>query len=79
MPDVLTIREAVQRASAEGLPIKEYTLRRWIKTGSIPYRSVGKKVLIYYPNLTRYLMAADGTDFIPTTSEVVPGIRRVDL
>lgn len=79
MADVLTIREAVQRASAEGLPIKEYTLRRWIKTGSIPYRSVGRKVLIYYPNLTRYLMAADGTDFVPTTNESVPGIRRVEM
>lgn len=79
MPDVLTIRETVQRAKADSLPVTEYTLRRWIKTGSIPYRSVGRKVLIYYPNLTRYLMAADGTDFIPTTSEVVPGICRVDL
>jgi excisionase family DNA binding protein len=79
MPDVLTIRETVQRAKADSLPVTEYTLRRWIKTGSIPYRSVGRKVLIYYPNLTRYLMAADGTDFIPTTNESVPGIRRVEM
>jgi excisionase family DNA binding protein len=79
MPDVLTIRECVQRAKAEGLPVKEYTLRRWIKTGSIPYRSVGKKVLIYYPNLTRHLMATDGTDHTPAHNETAAGIRRVEM
>jgi excisionase family DNA binding protein len=79
MPDVLTIRECVQRAKAEGLPVKEYTLRRWIKAGSIPYRSVGKKVLIYYPNLTRHLMATDGTDYTMLPEKTATGIRRVEM
>ena len=79
MADVLTIREAVQRAKAESLPVTEYTLRRWIKTGSIPYRSVGKKVLIFYPNLVRYLQCSDGFGNVVTTNESAPGIRRVEL
>ena len=79
MPDVLTIREAVQRAKADSLPVTEYTLRHWIKTGSIPYRSVGKKVLIFYPNLVRYLQCTDGFGNVATTNEVAPGIRRVEM
>ena len=41
MADVLTVREAVRRAGNEGLPVTEYSLRRWIKTGAVPVRSVG--------------------------------------
>lgn len=33
MPDVVTVREAVQRAKADGFPISEYTLRQWIRPG----------------------------------------------
>ena len=38
MPDVVTVREAVQRAKADGFPISEYTLRQWIRAGEIPVR-----------------------------------------
>ena len=59
MPNVVTIREAVHRAKAEGLPVSEYTLRLWIKTGAIPVRRIGQKALVFYPNLVRYLQCAD--------------------
>ena len=77
MPNVLTIREAVQRAKADGLPISEYTLRQWVRTGAIPTRKVGQKALLFYPNLVRYLQCEDGGDNIPAATET-PGIRRVD-
>lgn len=77
MADVLTIREAVQRAAADGLPVKEYSLRAWIKAGAIPTRKVGQKSLLYYPNLIRFLQCADGADNVPATHEAAPGIRRV--
>jgi len=32
MGNVLTIREAVSRVKAEGIPVSEYTLRAWIRT-----------------------------------------------
>ena len=79
MPNVLTIREAVQRAKADGLPISEYTLRRWIKTGAIPVRNVGSKALLFYPNLLRFLRCEDGSDNAPATVAVAPGIRRADM
>lgn len=62
MAEVMTIREAVARAKADGLPVSEYTLRGWIKTGAVPIRRAGSKQLIYYPNLVRYLQCEDGGD-----------------
>lgn len=79
MPDVVTIREAVQRAKSDGLPVSEHALRRWVKTGAIPARKVGQKALIFYPNLVRYLQCEDGADNQPATVTASLGIRRVDL
>ena len=79
MPNVVTVREAVQRAKSEGLRVSEYTLRRWLKTGAITARNIGKKVLIYYPNLVKYIQCEDDCDNAPATVAAAPGIRRVDL
>ena len=78
MPNVVTIRECVQRAKADGLPVSEYTLRQWVRTGAIPARKVGTKALIYYPNLVNFLQCADGSDNAPATEGTIQGIRRVD-
>ena len=64
MGNVVTIRVAVARAKADGLPVSEYTLRGWIKAGCIPVRRAGSKQLLYYPNLVRYLQCEDGGDII---------------
>lgn len=77
MHNVVTIREAVQRAKAEGLPVSEYSLRAWVKTGAIPARRIGQKALLFYPHLVRYLQCEDGCDNIPSVTET-HGIRRVD-
>ena len=55
MHNVVTIREAVQRAKNEGLPVSEYALRTWVRSKAIPARKVGQKALIFYPNLVAYL------------------------
>lgn len=78
MPDVLTVREAVTRCKADGMPVSEYTLRGWIKTGVVPTRNVGKKALIFYPNLVRFLQCADGADNLPAPA-AGGGIRRVEM
>lgn len=79
MPNVVTVREAVERAKQDGFPISEYTLRLWIKNGAIPVRKAGVKILIFYPNLVRYLQCDDGADNIPATRPAFSSIRRVDL
>lgn len=65
MADMLTIRQAVERARQEGIPVSEYTLRRWVKSGAVPVRVAGSKQLLYYPNLVRYLQCVDGSDNKP--------------
>ena len=68
MSNVVTIREAVQRAKADGLPVSEYTLRQWVRTGEIPTRKVGQKALLFYPNLVSYLRCDNGAGApIPAT------------
>lgn len=79
MTSVMTIREAVQRTKNDGIPISEYTLRRWIKSGAIPVRMVGQKVLLYYPNLVRYLQCEDGKDNQPVVVAATPGIHRIEI
>ena len=77
--NVVTIREAVQRAKADGLPVSEYTLRHWVRIGAVPTRKVGQKALLFYPNLVRFLQCEDGADNAPATVATVSGIRRVEL
>lgn len=79
MPNVVTVREAVKRAKQDGFPVSEYTLRQWVRAGLIPVRKAGTKILIFYPNLVRYLQCEDGADNKPATVAVASGIRRVDL
>lgn len=62
MADILTIRQTVQRAQAEELPVSEYALRLWVKQGKVPVRIAGAKQLIYWPNLLAFLTCADGSD-----------------
>ena len=79
MPDVLTIREAVQRAKAEGMPCSEYAIRQWVKSGAIPTRKVGQKALLFYPNLVRYLQCEDGCDNKEPESDRLRGVRQIKL
>ena len=79
MSNVLTIREAVQRSKTEGMPISEYTLRQWVRSGAIPVRRIGQKTLLFYPNLVKYLQCEDSKGSQPTTVATAPGIRRVEI
>lgn len=78
MADVVTIREAVQRTKADGIPVSEYALRQWIRLGVIPTRKVGQKALLLYPNLVKYLQCADGCDNTPIPVAAGSGIRRIE-
>ena len=49
MANTLAIRETVRRAKAEGIPIAESALRRWVKNGDIYAVHAGNKALLYWP------------------------------
>jgi hypothetical protein len=74
----LTPRETVARLREDGYRVSEYALRSWVRSGAIPVRSIGKKALIYYPNVLAFLQCADGQDNTPPPA-VVGGIRRIEV
>ena len=78
MPNMVTIRQAVSRLKADGLPLTEYSLRMLVKRGAVPVRFIGQKALLYYPNIISYLQCEDGGDNIPAAEEH-GGIRRIGL
>ncbi len=45
----MTINEAVRRSKAEGIPIAETALRRWVKDGTLHATYAGRKALIFWP------------------------------
>lgn len=71
-------KDIVQWAQADGMPLTEYSLRLLIRQGKIPVRNIGKKRLIFYPNVVSYLRCETGSDnFRP--SEQKNGVRRIEI
>lgn len=60
--DMLTVPATIKRAHTEGLPVTEYSIRAWIKSGALPVRRIGRKSLIYWPNLLSFLTCGQGGD-----------------
>ena len=56
---VLNIQETVARAKKEGMPITEYSLRRAIKSGSLPCRQIGRTYYIAWINFVNWITCAD--------------------
>lgn len=78
MSDMLTVHETAARAKSEGLPVSEYALRRWVKTGAIPCRMAGRTALLFWPNVKSFLTCEDGSDNHPQ-AQSHSCIRRVDF
>ena len=54
--DVATINQTLARAKAENMAIPKTALRHWVKNGDVPASFVGKKALIDWPALMRFLL-----------------------
>lgn len=63
--NLLSIRQCVERGKAEGLPIPEVALRRWVKSGAVRAIYAGRKALIFWPNLVRFITSGDQST-VPT-------------
>ena len=63
--DLLTPRQTVARLKADGLPVSEYALRSWVRTKQIPAAWIGKKAILFYPNVVKFIcqQAGDKEDF----------------
>lgn len=77
--NMLTPKEAVARGQIEGYCFSEHALRQWIRSGAIPSRQIGtgRKNLIFWNNIVRFLECADGSDNQPAALVTGSGIRRL--
>lgn len=62
---ILTIKETVERANKNGIPISEYSLRRALWSGAVPCRKIGRRYLISWDNFVKWVTCADGADNRP--------------
>lgn len=60
-PDILSIAKTAERCKAEGIPLAEKALRRFVKDGDIPSIQTGKKVLLFFPNVRRFVETGNET------------------
>lgn len=75
MNNIGTIRETVSRLKTDGMPVSEYSLRAWVRTGKIPAARCGAKALLFYPNVLAFLQSGAAL----TDSHVqIGGIRRIE-
>lgn len=53
--ELATIQTTAERCKQEGIGFSESALRMLVKNGDIPACRIGKKVLIYWPNVLRFI------------------------
>lgn len=53
--DLASIRDTATRCKQEGLPLTECSLRRLAKQGDISACYIGKKALLYWPNIVSFI------------------------
>jgi hypothetical protein len=70
--DVNTIKDTVKRARSEGLPLTENFIRVKIAEGLLRHNKVGRKILVFYPNLLRLLEKGDAS----TETDAGGGVTR---
>ncbi len=54
-PEILSIAKTAERCKDEGIPLSEKALRRFVKSGDLPSIQTGKKALLYFPNVRRFI------------------------
>lgn len=56
---VMNIKQTVERATANGINISEYTLRRAVRQKQLPCKIVGRTYLISWDVFLRWVTCAD--------------------
>ena len=71
--DILSIPKTAARCKAEGIPLPEKAIRRFVKDGSLLSIKTGTKTLIYFPNVIEFIKRGNRTQ----ENSESGGIRRI--
>ncbi len=52
-----SIRQIQRQLVSEGINVSEHALRSWVKSGQIPVKYSGKKALLLYSDVLKFLGA----------------------
>lgn len=63
--DILSIHQTAERCKAEGIPLPEKAIRRFVRDGSLPAIQTGKKALIYFPNVVEFIKQGTSAEPVP--------------
>lgn len=61
-PEIMKIKDIVERAQENGMDVSQYTLRRAIKQGRLPCRIVGRTYLISWKNFISWISCEESCD-----------------
>lgn len=59
--DLASIHKTAQRCKAEGIPLAEKALRRFVKTGELPAVQTGTKALLLWDNVREFVRKGNNT------------------
>ncbi len=74
MKDLLSIHDSAERCKAEGLPLSEKAIRRFVKNGDLAAVQTGKKAMVFFPNIIELIKRGNNHH---VQSESVGSIRPV--
>lgn len=66
MKDLLSIHKTAERCKAEGIPLAEHAIRRFVKTGDLPAVQTGRRALVYFPNVIEFVKNGNNQQDEPT-------------
>lgn len=76
--DLASIHATAERCKAEGVPLAECAIRRLVKTGGIPSVWTGRRALVYWPNVLRFIERGNGPE--PPQEPAEQGaVRRIGM
>lgn len=83
--DVATVARTYERLKADNIPVSMNALRCWVKQEKFPATFIGRKVLLYYPNVVEFIKTGESKSVTPMPTPIssvtrrVPGIRAINL
>lgn len=72
--DLASIHKTAQRCKAEGIPLAEKALRRFVKTGELPAVQTGTKALLLWENVREFVRKGNNA---PVQVSTFGQIRRI--